>query len=116
MTEELLAIVFEYIYVPFVGTAAVMAGFFWRLREKDKDEIMQELDVIEDRLDSAITHDQAREMIAGKFEQLVESQEHQTVILQTISDSLVENKLISARLDERVKSIESSIERRSKPR
>jgi len=112
MTEELFASIFNYVYIPFSAAIVLICGYFWRSHEKIKNNVAN----IDDRLDEAVTQDQVEAMIDSKFEILSEGQKNQTEVLKEISKSITSANIINARMDERMKTIEATIERRSEIR
>lgn len=107
MTEELFDIVFNYIYMPFGGALAITAGFFWRLREKDKEQTLDEIESIDGRLNNAISHNEAKEMIDDRCDQINHAYIEQLTVLKDIRKNTATTDVFLARIDERLKSLEA---------
>ena len=109
MSDELFQILFNYIYVPFVAAFILSASFFWRLREKDCENMLNEIEEIDKRLSNAVSHAEVRLMIEDKFEQLNRSNDVQTKLLSKITENTAQTSVNIARMDERLKAVESKI-------
>ena len=107
MTKELFDIVFNYIYMPFGGAMIITAGFFWRLREKDKERTLDEIESIDGRLSNAISRTDAREMIEDRCDQLNQAYIEQLEVLKDIRNNTAAVDVFLARMDERVKTMEA---------
>lgn len=107
MSEELIEVLFNYVYIPFIGAAVIIASFFWRLREKDRVFISDALKAVDARLVEAVSHDDVRDIIEDKLEHLNRSQDGQLKILESIQNDTSKMSGLLIRIDERVKAVES---------
>lgn len=107
MSEELFEVLFNYVYIPFIGAFIIIASFFWRLREKDRATISAALKEVDARLAKAVSHDDVRDIIEDKLEHLNKSQDGQLKILESIQSDTSKMSRLLIRIDERVKAVEA---------
>jgi len=109
MSEEIFNILFDYVYMPFAGSMVVGMAFFWRLREKDRAVMLAEISKVDERLNEGISHSEAKEMIDDRFDQLDKDYERQIKVLMEIRRNTAAADTFLARIDERLKSVESKL-------